>query len=805
MWAHCLQQPARVAFSAAALLLALGLGLCNGLGKVDTFIRNAYTTMVSTPPAADVVVVTIGAECVASVGRWPWPREVHAELLERISVQKPLAVGMDMVLATPSPDLPGGRRLALALVTRPELVSTVFNAMLAGRRLSGEASVDPAQARARAWQAPQASTAAALVRHSLLADGGRSDRWWRHIAVGVVDTASMSESDAITGAPQSLLMRVNTASRPVLAKPVARPASMAAPAYRSVTAREVLAGTVEPGLFAGRVVLVGVGASGLQDARALMRTGPVQVDGGVEASARIATALLQGNPDVGIEPWQNALFTTGMTLLLLVALWSQPPARAFALCLAIVSLGVATSLAGWRLAGLWVAPGALLLAGMPIFALLTYRLAGHLPPQMGFSSFAPAMAARLHAGGPVTPRQLLPNMSANGRSRRDMTRDGSWDTARDTARDVPSMAAQDGEAEHQRELQSLRDLLMAAIESLPDIILVCQASGRVVIGNLAAANYFGGTSVSLRNRSLATLLAGLTPADGSAWGGPCDGSAGNTGSNFAFAQYRQGVECRDEKGAEFLFKCAPCGSLPADGEGWIVSLVDVAALHEAERRRDDAMRFLSHDMRSPLTAILALLSLNREDADELPADEMLSRIRRLASRSLALAESFVQLARAEPPEHAREVVDLADIVMDAADDCWSQAQAKRIVIDVDVPPNAAQTLGDRELLRRAVINLVNNAVKFSPRNSRVVCAVSLVDEAWCIAVRDEGRGIAFEDRELLFKKYARLGECEPDAEPGVGLGLAFTKTVVDRHNGRIEVDSVLGVGSEFRMYLKAAV
>lgn len=794
MWAYCLHQPERVAFSVAALLLALGLGLCNGLGQLDTFIRDSYS---APPPVADVVVVAIGPECVASVGRWPWPREVHADLLERISAQKPLAVGMDMVLAAPTADLPGGRRVAVALGTSPDLIPAVFKAMLAGRELTGDASIDPVPPRVP--QGPQTSAAAMVVRHSLLTDGGSSDQWWRHIAVGIINTAAQPGSEAATDVAQSFMMRVSTESRPVPHESRTRLVSMPAPAYQTVTAREVLAGTVAPTLFAGRVVLVGVGASGLLDARALMRTGPAQAGGGVEASAGIAAALLRDHPHVRIEPWQTALFTVGMTMLLLIALWSQSPVSAFARCLVIVAAGLAASYVAWHTAGLWVAPGALLMACTPIFALLTYRLAGRGTLQIGFPSLAPVMAARLYAGGPRTPRQLLPDMSANGRSHRDMARDGlrdgSPDVPRDTLRDVQSGEAEDRGVDHQRELLSLRDLLMAAIESLPDIILVCQDSGRVVIGNLAAANYFGASSANLRNCSLLALLSGLMPADGVAWT--------DTGGEFGFARYQQGIECRDGNGAEFLLKCAPCVSLPAGGEGWIVSLIDVAALHEAERRRDDAMRFLSHDMRSPLTAILALLSLNREDATALPADEMLSRIRRLASRSLTLAESFVQLARAQPPEHAREAVDLADIVMDAADDCWSQAQSKRIVIDVDVPPNAAHTLGDRELIRRAVINLVNNAVKFSPRSSRVVCAVSLVEAEWCIAVRDEGRGIAFEDREQLFKKFVRLGEHEPDAEPGVGLGLAFTKTVVDRHNGRIEVDSVLGVGSEFRLYLKA--
>ncbi|QEI07085.1 CHASE2 domain-containing protein [Pigmentiphaga aceris] len=814
MLASYVQQPERIAFSVAVMLLATGLGLCNGLGRMDTVIRDGYTASAPTPLVADVVVVTIGADCVASIGRWPWPREVHADLLERISAQRPLAVGMDMVLSMPTPDLPTGRHLAVAMGTSPALVPAVFQSVLAGRELNGEASLDPAPA--MAWHGPDVESAASMLRHSLLAVGGDNDRWWRQMAVGVVDTTVVPDPMLRGGLTRAALMSVSTGSTMM---PGSEPRSLRSARhaqlhpYTTVRAQDVMDGKVAPDVFAGQVVLVGVGASGLQDARALMRTGPMHVGVGIETSAGIADAFLHANPYVRIDAWQNALFTASLALLLLVAMWSHPPARAFKICAAIIFAGVGASYAAWCIAGLWVAPGALLLVGAPVFAVLTRRLANSLLPRAEYSVAGPVMAARLH-GEPMKPRQSSPVQPGLKQQNADQQNskqqhskqsnptqlnaqlNGNGHAHHDTTTNGRLLDPDDAEVDYSRERQSVRDFLMAAIESLPDIILVCHASGRVVIGNLAAATYFGASSANLHDRKLDTLLAGLTPVGGGAWGG--------SGSRFDFAMYQHGVECRDDKGAEFLLKCAPCMTL-ADGEGWIVSLVDVAALHEAERRRDDAMRFLSHDMRSPLTAILALLTLNREDATELPPAEMLSRIRRLASRSLALAESFVQLARAEPPEHEREPVDLADIVMDAADDCWSQAQSKRITIDVDVPPNAAQSLGDRELVRRAVINLVNNAVKFSPRESRVVCAVYQVEGDWCVAVRDEGRGIAFEDRELLFKKFARLGEREPDAEPGVGLGLAFTKTVVDRHGGRIEVDSVLGVGSEFRIYLKAMV
>jgi signal transduction histidine kinase/CHASE2 domain-containing sensor protein len=752
---------------------------------MDAIIRDAYVASAPAAAVPDVVVVEIGPESVAQVGRWPWPRELHTELIERISAQQPLALGMDMVLSGATPDRPAGHRLAVVMAHNPTIVSPVFAAVLAGRELSGEASVDPMPD--SSWQAGMVAaetSPASVLRNSLLASG-ETDGWWCHLAVGVIDTAVWPGAEGMAGTPHP---SPRAASRsPIHGFQPVRLAldDPARRSYKTVLAGDVLAGKIAPGVFKGRVVLVGVAASGVLDARTAMRAGPAQIDSGVQISAGIADMLLRVNPDSQVEPWQNTLFTFSLAMLLLGVLWSQPPGRALKASVAIVGLGMLINYLAWRLVGLWVSPGACLLVALPVLASLVHRLAREPRPVSAFAAAALVMVARLHPSDPATSNS--PPFGAPSRALRGPIEP----ITEDHAIRVPDAGSVDS-----GELQSLRDFLMAAIESLPDIILVCQGSGQVVIGNQTAAHYFGLEAVALRGQALKQLLSPLTPTVGHVWAG-FDGT-------FDFARYQHGAECRDAHGAEFLLKCAPCMSLPFEGDGWIVSLVDVAALRDAERRRDDAMRFLSHDMRSPLTAILALLTLHREGDAELPQAEMLSRIRRLASRSLALAESFVQLARAEPLEHARESLDLADIVMDAADDCWSQAQAKRITIDVDVPPNAAQSEGDRELVRRAVINLVNNAVKFSPRGSRVVCAVYRVEDDWCVAIRDEGRGIAFEDRELLFKKFVRLGEREPDAEPGAGLGLAFTKTVVDRHGGRIEVDSVLGVGSEFRFYLKAS-
>jgi signal transduction histidine kinase/CHASE2 domain-containing sensor protein len=771
MLASSLRQRGRIAFGMVLLALAIGLAQFNGLGKLDASVREVFAAASPAALAPEVVVVSIGPDSVKQVGRWPWPHDIHVEMIEKISAQGPLALGVDMLLALPTPDRPDGQRLAVAMGRSATALPPVLTAVLAGRELIGDASLDPLS---EAAGLPGDRSAAGMVRHSLLAGGG-AERWWRHLAVGTIG-AGRAGGDVDIGAAPTLRRVGNMSPEPAAAVRTSLGSLPSPdPDHISVTAGDVLSGKVPPDVFRDRIVLVGIATSGMLDARVLMRASPMGVESGIEASAGMADALWQAGHEIDADAWLNSIFTAGLAMLLLTAMWTQPPARAFKVCAAILVLGIALAFVAWRLVGLWIAPGALLVVSLPVLAMLMHQLSLEEPPAVAKTVVMPA---RLHSGDPGQTRGARFGSLAT----RDTSSESSAQRPRESAPHTPG------------ELQSLRDFLMAAIESLPDIILVCDASGQVVIGNQAAARYFGVAAPDMRRGSLLALLATLTPPPGFAWTTP--------EGRFEFARYQHGVECRDGNGAEFLLKCAPCATLPVNDGGWIVSLVDVGALRDAERRRDDAMRFLSHDMRSPLTAILALLTLHHEGDAELPEAEVLSRIRRLASRSLALAESFVQLARAEPLEHTREPLDLADIVMDAADDCWSQAQAKRITIDVDVPPNAAQSEGDRELVRRAVINLVNNAVKYSPRGSRVVCAVYRVEDEWCVAVRDEGRGIAFEDRELLFKKFVRLGEREPDAEPGIGLGLAFTKTVVDRHGGRIEVDSVLGVGSEFRFYLK---
>ncbi|SDE25575.1 Histidine kinase-, DNA gyrase B-, and HSP90-like ATPase [Paraburkholderia lycopersici] len=246
---------------------------------------------------------------------------------------------------------------------------------------------------------------------------------------------------------------------------------------------------------------------------------------------------------------------------------------------------------------------------------------------------------------------------------------------------------------------------------------------------------------------------------------------------------------------------------PASGR--IEGLVDVTELHDAERQREHALRLLSHDMRSPQASIVALVETERERGtlDLKPVRDVMERIERYARRSLTLADDFVQLARAESQVYTFESTSLAELAIAASDEVWPQAHAKRIQIDTTFEGDQMGWINaNRSLMMRALVNVLNNAVKYSPPDTRIVCAIAL-DEATpprvICSIRDEGDGITHEDQVNLFEPFRRFHASERPEVGGVGLGMAFVKTVVMRHGGDIHVESEPGKGTTLKMSLPA--
>ncbi|WP_217587523.1 HAMP domain-containing histidine kinase [Burkholderia sp. GbtcB21] len=224
-----------------------------------------------------------------------------------------------------------------------------------------------------------------------------------------------------------------------------------------------------------------------------------------------------------------------------------------------------------------------------------------------------------------------------------------------------------------------------------------------------------------------------------------------------------------------------------------------------ERQRNDMLTLFSHDMRAPLTSLIILIATQEQHADDAQKKRQFARIGKLVRHTLAMADGFAQLSRAEASEYERVPVNLADLMNEARDAVWPHAHQKLISMD-DVPRrDDAIVLGDPALLSRALINLLDNAIKYSASLTSVECRVEPSADGKTVrcTIRDSGCGISSTDQTRLFERYRRFRTAGQPETGGVGLGMAFVKAVVERHAGEIHVHSVVRHGTTVTITLPA--
>ena len=341
------------------------------------------------------------------------------------------------------------------------------------------------------------------------------------------------------------------------------------------------------------------------------------------------------------------------------------------------------------------------------------------------------------------------------------------------------------------QLRNLHRFVSDILSNLPDATVITDPMGRVLMTNQAAQQYFRLLGIDQpTNHQLVELLRKVNP--------------GGSSQMQDTAQIWTG-ESKDDAGRDVLIKCAPCFNTDGVVTGWITSLVDISPIRQAERQRDEALRFISHDMRSPQSSILALLELHRMQADAAMPAETLQRIERHAQKTLYLAEEFVQLARAQSSEYRLEVIDLGELLHEAVDEVWPQAVQRHIRFKLQTPEVSAWCEADRSLLTRAIGNLLSNAVKYSPEHTEVQCTVQDHQGRWQLSIADAGPGLSLEQQHVLFQHFVRLQPNDRSAPRGIGLGLVFVRTVVERHGGSIQLSSALGHGTTLRFSLAQAL
>ena len=245
----------------------------------------------------------------------------------------------------------------------------------------------------------------------------------------------------------------------------------------------------------------------------------------------------------------------------------------------------------------------------------------------------------------------------------------------------------------------------------------------------------------------------------------------------------------------------------------LLAFHDLTPLRRVEEMRADFVANASHELRTPLAALSGFIDTLKGPAREDPAarERFLAIMQVQADRMARLIDDLLSLSRIELNAHLRPdtQVDLGAIVRQVADSLQTLARDR----DVEVKTVGAQSpllvRGDRDELIRVFENLVENALKYAASGKRVDIALSVAEgpdgtrEAR-VAVHDRGPGIAPEHLPRLTERFYRVDVSESRAQGGTGLGLALVKHILNRHGGRLTIESVLGQGATFSAHLPMA-
>lgn len=261
------------------------------------------------------------------------------------------------------------------------------------------------------------------------------------------------------------------------------------------------------------------------------------------------------------------------------------------------------------------------------------------------------------------------------------------------------------------------------LEGLPVATLICDPQGQILLANRKARDLFGG---ELRGAELRQRLAEL-------------GHPSLAGGARPTLETLEAIEFRDHRERDLRLDLARL--LPVESEtaiGWLVSLIDLSAERDAERQRATLLRFLSHDLRAPHSAILALLDVR--PAEDEAGQQVYRQIEQQVRRALGLTDAFVQLAKAESDAYRFEACMFTMLAMDAADQLWPLAQQKDIDLRRDWDDEQEPMVwADPGLLTRALFNLLENAVKYSPAGTVVSLSIRLEGDWLSCRIVDQAK------------------------------------------------------------------
>ncbi|HWA03979.1 MAG TPA: ATP-binding protein [Rhizomicrobium sp.] len=348
------------------------------------------------------------------------------------------------------------------------------------------------------------------------------------------------------------------------------------------------------------------------------------------------------------------------------------------------------------------------------------------------------------------------------------------------------------------EVSGLPPLARDILERLPDPLMLIDAAGRAIVVNRAMRGVIG---VDAENRPVTALLR--TPS--------------------VLEAIRQTTETGQTGSLEFSLPVpiqrnyqATVARTSGNPAVTIVLLHDLTAMKRAEQMRADFVANASHELRTPLAALSGFIeTLKGHARDDLRAREQFLDIMTVeAERMRRLIDDLLSLTRIEQNEHVPPsgTTSLETILRDAVATLAPLARAENVALDISAAPGLPDAVGQRDELIQVFQNLIHNAIKYGRSGGNVWIRIGLTGDPGGrgggqmlkVSVRDDGEGIPSDAIPRLTERFYRVDVKRSREKGGTGLGLAIVKHIVNRHQGRLVIESKSGEGSTFTVLLPAA-
>ena len=242
-----------------------------------------------------------------------------------------------------------------------------------------------------------------------------------------------------------------------------------------------------------------------------------------------------------------------------------------------------------------------------------------------------------------------------------------------------------------------------------------------------------------------------------------------------------------------------------EASGVVAVFHDISRLKQADEIRRDFVANVSHELRTPLSIFHGNLEtlLEPGDLDEDETRHIYEVMKRHSDRLNLLVNDLLSLARLESKEAKLQLAEikLRDFLEDVTGDWAKRLAGKNLRLELEVPDNFPTLRVDERRLEEVVHNLLDNAVKYSHQNGRILIQAGAPDQEVVLSVRDEGVGIPSNDLPRIFERFYRADRARSRELGGTGLGLSIVKHIAQLHGGRVEAESTLGQGTTIRVML----